>query len=158
MERAEFDYGGDVVPEVVVAVLADPQRRACAVYGRERTEAAARTVVSQLVDAMGPDVGLDFRNRFEWLLRLPRGSGFDALFATLRRGLAATSVDVEGARVFVDFAYGISSGSVSGADADSLVRRPMPLSAWHWNRSVEWRSPGPKSMSDSKATSTSRCG
>ncbi len=122
MERAEFDYGGHVVPEVVVAILADPQRRACAVYGRERAEAAARAVVSQLLDTIGPDVGLDSRNRFEWLLRLPHGPGLDAMLVALQAGLTATTADVDGVRIFVDFAYGISGGSVSGADADSLVR------------------------------------
>ena len=127
MERAEFDYGGDVVPEVVVAVLADPQRRACAVFGREQTEAAARTVVSRLADRMGPDVGLDARNRFEWLLRLPQGPGVDAMLVALQAGLSASTVDVDGVRIFVDFAYGISSGSVSGVSvsgvgADRLVQ------------------------------------
>ena len=127
MERAEFDYGGQDVPGFVVAILADPQRRACAVFGREQTEAAARTVVSRLADRMGPDVGLDARNRFEWLLRLPQGPGVDAMLVALQAGLSASTVDVDGVRIFVDFAYGISSGSVSGVSvsgvgADRLVQ------------------------------------
>ena len=122
MERAEFDDGGQVVPGFVVAILADPQRRACAVFGREQTEAAARTVVSQLLDKMGSDVGLDARNRFEWLLRLPHGPGVDAMLIDLQAGLSASTVDVDGVRIFVDFAYGISSESVSGVHADRLVQ------------------------------------
>ena len=122
MERAAFKYGGHDVPGIVVAILADPQRRACAVYGREQTEAAARTVVSQLVDKMGSDVGLDARNRFEWLLRLPHGPGVDAMLIDLQAGLSASTVDVDGVRIFVDFAYGISSESVSGVHADRLVQ------------------------------------
>ena len=122
MERAAYKYGGHDVPGIVVAILADPQRRACAVYGREQTEAAARTVVSQLVDKMGSDVGLDARNRFEWLLRLPHGPGVDAMLVDLQAGLSASTVDVDGVRIFVDFAYGISSESVSGVHADRLVQ------------------------------------
>ena len=127
MERAADKYGGHDVPGIVVAILADPQRRACAVFGREQTEAAARTVVSQLVETLGPDVGLDTRNRFEWLLQLPQGPGVDALLVALQAGLTATTAEVDGVSVFVDFAYGISSGSVSGASAsgvgaDRLVR------------------------------------
>lgn len=79
-------------------------------------------MVSQLLDKMGSDVGLDARNRFEWLLRLPHGPGVDAMLIDLQAGLSASTVDVDGVRIFVDFAYGISSESVSGVHADRLVQ------------------------------------
>ena len=125
MERASDDEGSGALPDVVVSILADPQRRACAVYGHRNTVAAALGVVAELVDALGAGVRSDQRAPLEWVLWIPQD--VERILAVLDRGLAATASVVDATRVFVDFAYGVS-GDVSatsedrGTDAGALVR------------------------------------